>query len=50
VFPYAPGQVASSKDAANRKRLLTSHDWQDCNTPQVICEIMNRDGQHGAQL
>ena len=33
-FPYAPGPMAFSKDAAKQKRLLTSHDWQDCITPQ----------------
>jgi hypothetical protein len=33
-FPYAPGPMAFSKDAAKQKRLLTSHDWQGCITPQ----------------
>ena len=33
-FPYAPGPMAFSKDGAKQKRLLTSHDWQGCITPQ----------------
>jgi hypothetical protein len=33
-FPYAPGPMAFSKDAAKQKRLLTSHDWQGCIKPQ----------------
>jgi hypothetical protein len=33
-FPYAPGPMAFSKDAAKQKRLLTSHDWQGCIRPQ----------------
>jgi len=33
-FRYAPGPMAFSKDAAKQKRLLTSHDWQECITPQ----------------
>jgi 3,4-dihydroxy-2-butanone 4-phosphate synthase len=33
-FPYAPGPMASSKDAAKQRRPLTSPDWQGCTTPQ----------------